>query len=625
MDEHVASAKRKSIGEDESTFHKRSRNDSQEDFLRRICGGGGANEHVDDRHDGSEEDPDEEEEVDEDDEVDHYALEFEREDEEFNSNGFASAVVESDVDTDDDEEDRADKHMGDIEEKEEEEEDDCGVENEHVAAHLHRIDQLSKSFMVVRGLTSHQMESYEHFLQFSLPSIIEGAPMRINCVKQHAYHVISFVNTKLRRPTIRESSGQLRFILPREAHVRKQTYSADILVDIAHKVYASSSEAPTHFKLMENKLYQNVLYGRVPAMLSSSVCNDRHRIHAPYKNMTGLFIVNGYSKVLVSQERLKNNTAYVHIPKTVKNGRQLMRCEIRSIHHNKIRSTSTLNILLSSVKQSLPEITVMIPFIKFPVPLVIVFRLMGVHDLSMIVSLIVGTTSRKQEQQTYKLHHVVTNLIYAEDDQSGTANMSQEELFDWLGKQGGTERNKRKRIADVRHIVHNELLPHTGDDFSDTEAEAITNFNKACHLAHAVRKLIRVFLAEIPPDDIDEQRNRNICSGGTLIGLLLRQLTRNMVKALHVQIFKAVKMARYINIGDFFSHRKITPGLNYAFSTGNWSAQRSSTNNQTGICQVYICFFFYFTEKKIQTKIQFLFHLRCVTKKKKIVYRCSTP
>jgi DNA-directed RNA polymerase beta subunit len=228
----------------------------------------------------------------------------------------------------------------------------------------------------------------------------------------------------------------------------------------------------------------------------------------------------------------------------------------------------------------------MIPFIKFPVPLVIVFRLLGLFDLSTIVSLIVGTTSQKQEQQTYKLHHVVTNLIYAEDDQSGTVNMSQEELFDWIGKQGSAERNKRKRIADVRHIVHNELLPHTGDDFSDTEAESMTNFNKACHLAHAVRKLIRVFLAEIPPDDIDEQRNRNICSSGTLIGLLLRQLTRNMVKALHVQIFKAVKMARYINIGDFFSHRKITPGLNYAFSTGNWSAQRSSTNNQTGICQV---------------------------------------
>ena len=568
----------------------------------------------DEEDDEEEEEDDEEEEEEEEEEVDwmkHAELKQMHEKKDDAMNGYLHATIESDDDEDDDDDDDDDdkedssaplappspvvgydengyKHLYDEEDPDDDPYDNVSESSrELVTSHLSCVDQALRSFVIVRGLACHHIESYEYFLQFSLRNIIEGnPPMKINCVKQHTYHVLTFQNTKLRRPTIREGNGQLRYILPKEAHLRKQTYSMDILVDIGHKVYASSSANPMAFKLKENKLYQNVLFGRLPAMLMSSVCNDRDRIHSPYKSMLGQFIINGYYKVIVSQERLKSNTAYVHVPKTTRNGKQTMRCEIRSIHHNKIRSTSTLNILLNSVKQSLPEITVMIPFIKFPVPLVIVFRLLGISDVSTVVSLIVGTTS-KQGQHTYKLHHVVSNMIYAEEHPQETMTMALDELLDWVGKQGSAEKNKRKRIQDIRHIIQNELLPHTGDDFSTPEAEAMTNFNKACHLAHAVRKLIRVFLGEIPPDDIDEQKNRNICASGNLIALLLRQLTRNMIKALHIQIFKAVKMGRYINISDFFSHRKITTGLNYAFSTGNWSAQRSATNNQTGICQVF--------------------------------------
>lgn len=447
-----------------------------------------------------------------------------------------------------------------------------------------KVDRVLKSFMCTRGLTAHQIESYEHFVHVSLPTIVqEGSPLKINCVKQHAYQILYFQRTKIRRPTIRESNGQLRYLRPKEAHLRKQTYSFDVLVDILHNVYASTAENPTSFRLMEKKLYKNVIYGKIPAMLGSSVCNDRHAFFSPYKNMFGLFIINGYTKTIISQESLKHNSATVHIPKKSKNGKQSFRCEIRSVHHNKIRSTSTLSITLNtSVKKSLPDISVKVPFIDFPVPLIIVFRLLGISDATTVINLITGNTGK----HSYKLQHVVHNLVYA-DEQDATLEMELEDLFDWIGKQGSVERNRRKRISEIKHIVQNELLPHTGCDFSTPEAETITNFMKACHLAYATRKLLRVFLNEIPPDMIDDQKNKNISPAGNLIALLLRQLSRNMMKMLHMQIFRAVKTARYINISDFFNHRRITPGLNYSFSTGNWSVSRNSSNNQTGICQVW--------------------------------------
>ncbi|GAI33654.1 unnamed protein product, partial [marine sediment metagenome] len=154
-----------------------------------------------------------------------------------------------------------------------------------------------------------------------------------------------------------------------------------------------------------------------------------------------------------------------------------------------------------------------------------------------------------------------------------------DELYDWVGLRGSTEKVKKKRIQYVKHIFINEFLPHCDTGRGDS------NINKAFFLSYCVRKLIGIYLDEIPPDDIDSYMNKRNATTGNLMALLTRQLIRNFLKTVHIQVFKAVNNGKFINMTDFFNHRKISSGLKYAFSTGNWGIQKGQ-NNQAGVCQV---------------------------------------
>jgi len=163
--------------------------------------------------------------------------------------------------------------------------------------------------------------------------------------------------------------------------------------------------------------------------------------------------------------------------------------------------------------------------------------------------------------------------------------MTADELYDWIGLNGSTEKQRKRRIQYIKHIFLNEFLPHCGNDYGTEEQIITTNNTKAFYLGYCVRKLLMVYLGEVPPDDIDSYTNKRCCATGLQFALLTRQLIRNFVKMLHVQVFKAVSANKYINIVDFFNHRKISAGIKYACATGNWGIQKGVTN-QSGVCQV---------------------------------------
>lgn len=131
-----------------------------------------------------------------------------------------------------------------------------------------------------------------------------------------------------------------------------------------------------------------------------------------------------------------------------------------------------------------------------------------------------------------------------------------------------------KQNSNFKHIFVNEFLPHCK-----------TKSEKVFYLGYCVRKLLMVYINEIPPDDIDSYTNKRCCPTGMQFALLTRQLVRNFTKIIRVQVFKAINNNKYINVVDYFNHRKISSGLRYACATGNWAIQKGMTN-QTGVCQV---------------------------------------
>lgn len=436
--------------------------------------------------------------------------------------------------------------------------------------HELQIKRVVESYLQLHGLVSHQVDSYEHFLHFMLPEIIEEhSPVNILCPKQKVLHRISMKSMCIKKPTIQEANGFIRDLSPKEAHLRKQTYCVDVFLDLYHKVYKI---VKTKYKLAEYKIYKNVLFCKIPCMVNSSACHNYQNFSRPMRE-GGSFIINGYEKVIITQEKLKCNFPYVFELKRAT--KYTYRCEVRSFHPSKIRSTSTLNIYISAEKAtSVPEIAVVVPFIKHFIPLPVIFRLLGVCDIKTMMYYIDGNAPGCSQKLKYRTHSIIRN------DNSNTINMTPDELYDWIGLKGSTEKQRQKRIQYIKHIFANEFLPHCCDA-SDKKA----NDSKAFYLGYCVRKLLMVFIGEIPPDDIDDYTNKRCCPAGMQFALLTRQLVRNFIKMLHVQVFKAVNNNKYINIVDFFNHRKISAGLKYACSTGNWGIQKGMTN-QSGVCQV---------------------------------------
>jgi DNA-directed RNA polymerase beta subunit len=324
-----------------------------------------------------------------------------------------------------------------------------------------RIKRIVESYLHFHGFASHQLESYEHFLHFMLPDIIrEHSPISIFCPKQKVIHRIFLSNMCIKKPTIQEANGFIRQLSPKEAHLRKQTYCIDVFVDVIHKVYKGKEK----MKLKEYKIYRNVLFCKIPCMLNSSGCHDYQNLDRPLRS-TGTFIINGYEKVLITQEKLKCNYPYVfEIKRPTK---YTFRCEIRSFHSSKIRSTSTLNIHISAEKAtSLSEIALVVPFIKHHIPLPVIFRLLDVCDLETMMYYIVGTAPNCSQELRYKTRSILCN------DTSNTIDMTPDELCDWIGLKGSTEKQKQKRIQYIRHET-NLAGPGFGNRFSKKEQPAI--------------------------------------------------------------------------------------------------------------------------------------------------------
>jgi DNA-directed RNA polymerase II subunit RPB2 len=268
-------------------------------------------------------------------------------------------------------------------------------------------------------------------------------------------------------------------------------------------------------------------------------------------------------KAIIGQESLKCNFPYISNDRSTKNG---FKCSVRSDHPGKIRSTSTLYIRVSGKKNyshAIPNVTVTVPFIKFDIPMVVIFRLLQVRSVQDMYNYIIGTNA--SPEFSYALRSILCT------DTSGTTDMEMDDLYDWVGSRGSSEKNVIKRQKYAMHIFANEFLPHCQNQLY-----------KAFYLGYCIRKLLRVYLGEQVPDDINSYCNKRQSVTGTLLSLLTRQLIRRHLKNIQMQIFRNDKGKM---ISDFFNHNSITSGLKYAMSTGNWGIQKGNGNNQSGVCQ----------------------------------------
>ena len=233
-------------------------------------------------------------------------------------------------------------------------------------------------------MVRHQIESFNNFLQYMLPHIVqESSEFRVKQGDDEE-HIITICNLSVERPTVMDADGSERSLEPHMARLRNLTYSGAVVVDVVHEIHKNGQRA-------ERRVFRETCLCRLPIMLGSQACHTQHRENKMECRLDqgGYFIVSGCEKVLVAQEKLHQNVPYVFSVKQP--SRFALQCEIRSCHERKLRSTSSLYIYITNAKRgATPRMVAELPFVTMQVPVLALFRLLRVESRQEAMEAIVG-------------------------------------------------------------------------------------------------------------------------------------------------------------------------------------------------------------------------------------------
>ena len=441
-----------------------------------------------------------------------------------------------------------------------------------------------------------QIDSFNDFVDKKLPHIIhEYASVEFNAVKKKEKHCITFGDVRMLRPTHKESDGRVSDVFPDECRLRDLSYTASVLVDVRHTIYAvraaTADENEDKLTLMEEHSYRQVPLMELPIMVGSRFChlhwNPVRKDECQY-DYGGYFIIKGVERIIQIHEDLRHNVDLVFAYKQP--NKFGFRCEIRSRQQSKYRSSSTLYAMISTPKGgSSHDIFIVLPFLQsLEIPVMMIFRLLGFEDHACIVQSILGDAAAQSV-----LYPALLRIL-----QHTSNAVTLENIYEFIGgsvqlSQKQSVNTALKRERHVTHLLSNELLPQHG--CTNTPTVILKKFR---HLCIIVRRLLQADYdaSKIPNwngkpsmiqrcvelDDRDDYSNKILSLAGPMMAMLFRQLFRKFIKTVRMYLFKTVENRKEpclnLNIVEVVRSHRITSAIMTAFR-GNWSAHRQGSHS----------------------------------------------
>jgi DNA-directed RNA polymerase beta subunit len=457
------------------------------------------------------------------------------------------------------------------------------------------------------SLVKHQIDSFDIFVQHMIPLIIkqtETSPISVETDKDEKSKCsVTFHNPFLMPPkTLRD--GKMINITPMEARLASMDYSAPLIVEMIKK-----TEYIEEKRIEETK--ENIILCWLPILVGSSFCVSKYEKKKECEyDLGGYFIINGSEKVLISQERMAYNQPFVFAPK-----KSRLSAEIKSMDMSgrKIPVSFKINYIFSS-KRVNEVIVASLPYIKKDIPLIYIFRALGITNDLDIVECIADLDYLGKNPKVANIIRLIleegNNTVLIEkkrqldeemnltkDDEKKSELKTRieylpvEQALEMIGKNSSTFlATKEKKVNIARSILETELLPHIGiteNSFRD----------KAKFIGYMTMKLINAIVTE-EYDDRDYFMNKRVDTTGYLFGSLFNQAFNKFCKECCIFIKK--KFTKKTIESDI-----ITKLLKYSLSTGNWGINKTA-NNRTGVSQVLSRFNFnaYIShERRITTPI----------------------
>ena len=401
--------------------------------------------------------------------------------------------------------------------------------------------------------------------------------------------MIHFGQVYLSKPQMTEAEGSINTMFPSHARLRNLTYASPLYLDMKKEIKYADPNNPINMNATEDTEmeweveeadaeYQKVFIGRVPIMLRSEYCilselSDKELCdngECPY-DQGGYFIINGSEKVLIAQERMATNHVYVFAK--AQPAVYSYSCEIRSMPErgSKLASTIFMKMMSPKVgdKGGGQPIRTSLPYIKTDIPIIVVFRALGiVADRDILEHICYDFNDF---QMLDMLKPCIEEAFVIQD---------RDVALDFIGKRGTTVGvTRERRIKYAADILQKEMLPHVG-----TKLHMETN--KAYFFGYMIHRLLLAALDRRETDDRDHFGKKRLDLAGPLLGGLFRMLFRKLTKDISKYLQKTLDTNREFNLNLAVKSGTITNGLKYSLATGNWGDQKKFMQARAGVSQV---------------------------------------
>ncbi len=401
---------------------------------------------------------------------------------------------------------------------------------------------LLDSYLNTAPLVSHQVESFNRFLDSSIQKVVARQNLIEPSVEGFA---LKLGRIRLDRVSIIESDGSRRAILPNEARLRNLTYATPIFIEVV----------PIIRGIEKTAAYGEVFVGELPVMVRSSLCNTRTMARSQLvengedpDDPGGYFIIKGVERVLIGLEDVAPNRII-----TTREG------DGRETKSRVFSTTPGFRARCVLTRNQNGAYTVDFPTTSKGLDLILVLRALGMRVEEMLES--------ASDLLPFK------NDLLLNIETSEAKELAPKESLLELGKMaapGQAEKYQEKR-AEMQ--LDNYLLPHIGG----SEAERM---EKAKYLIQMARKATIIGNKLARQDDKDHYANKRVKFSGELMEELFAYAFRFFVKEVKYQIERTSARGRKLSIQAIINPDTLTEKIAYAMGTGTWVA------GQTGVSQV---------------------------------------
>jgi DNA-directed RNA polymerase II subunit RPB2 len=415
------------------------------------------------------------------------------------------------------------------------------------------IKNLFKNINIIKK----QIESYNNLFIW-LEEYIKG------CKIGKRKWEITFSNVKISKPCIHKKTGKKINVYPFECKLRNLIYSGDIKVDCEITYEGKSIQK-----------VNDLLLCQIPIMVLSNKChlnglnqNDKIKLKECKNELGGYLILNGYERVLISQEKIASNMIVI---------KEINKSYVAKIISEYNYKTKIFIIALKSLSKtkknkSPPIIQSYFPSLKQKevVPIFIILKVLGLVGVKHFKKICSSINSKLDFNQILK-YFDVKNL---KKTKNASLRFLSQKVVDY-------------KKENIEFILKYDILPNIGTKKTDFKKKIYF----ICYLIIKFIMVVRGYKKKTDRDSLkfkryemcdDLMRTLFINSFFSFKKHIIKIVNENFKKQNPIDLENFIKHNLItIDLKNFIKHNLITRRLNGAIATGDWPGKRF------GISQIY--------------------------------------